>query len=35
VQRAADSLRKDGFFSDATAAWYVAQAKTADLHPSR
>src|SRR5262245_21354534 len=33
VQRAADDLRKDGFFSDKTAAAYVEQAKTADLQP--
>jgi hypothetical protein len=35
VQRAADLLRKDGFFSDKTAASYVEQAKTADLQPKR
>jgi hypothetical protein len=33
VQASADQLRKDGFFSDKTAAWYVEQAKTADLQP--
>jgi hypothetical protein len=33
VQRAADQLRKEGFFSDKTAAAYVAQAKAADLQP--
>jgi hypothetical protein len=33
VQRAADQLRKEGFFSDTTAATYVDQAKTADLQP--
>jgi hypothetical protein len=33
VQRAADQLRKEGFFSDKTAAAYVEQAKTADLQP--
>ena len=35
VQRAAEQLRKEGFFSDKTAAWYVEQAKTADLQPKR
>ena len=35
VQRAAEQLRKEGFFSDQTAAWYVEQAKTADLQPKR
>ena len=35
VQRAADLLRKEGFFSDKTAASYVEQAKTADLQPKR
>jgi len=35
VQRAADQLRKEGFFSDKTAAAYVEQAKTADLQPKR
>jgi len=33
VQRAADQLRKEGFFSDKTASAYVEQAKTADLQP--
>jgi hypothetical protein len=33
VQDAAEKLRKDGFFSDKTAAWYVEQAKTVDLQP--
>ncbi|PYQ89732.1 MAG: hypothetical protein DMG03_01795 [Acidobacteria bacterium] len=33
VQRAADQLRGEGFFSDKTAAAYVEQAKTADLQP--
>jgi len=33
VQRAADELRKEGFFSDKTAAAYVEQAKAADLQP--
>jgi Alpha/beta hydrolase domain len=35
VQRAAEQLRKEGFFSDKTAATYVEQAKTADLQPKR
>jgi hypothetical protein len=34
VQRAAEQLRREGFFSDKTAASYVEQAKTADLHPT-
>jgi len=33
VQAAAERLRKDGFFSDKTAAWHAEQAKTADLEP--
>jgi len=33
VQRAANQLRTEGFFSDKTAAAYVEQAKTADLQP--
>jgi hypothetical protein len=33
VQAAAESLRKDGFFSDKTAAWYIEQAKTTNLLP--
>jgi hypothetical protein len=33
VQAAADRLRKDGFFSPATAARYVERAKTTDLQP--
>jgi len=33
VQRAAEQLRKEGFFSDRTAAWYVEQAKLAGLQP--
>jgi len=33
VQRAAEQLRKEGFFSDKTAARYVEQAKMADLQP--
>jgi hypothetical protein len=33
VQRAAEQLRKEGFFSDRTAAWYVEQAKLAELQP--
>ena len=35
VQTAAEQLRKEGFFSDKTAADYVEQAKTADLQPKR
>ena len=35
IERAAGALRADGFFSDATAAWYVARAKTAELHATR
>jgi Alpha/beta hydrolase domain len=35
VQRAADQLRKEGFFSDKTAASYVERAKTVDLQPKR
>jgi hypothetical protein len=31
VQSAADALRKEGFVSEKTAAWYVAQARTAPL----
>jgi hypothetical protein len=34
VQYAAEQLRKEGFFSDQTAATYVEQAKTADLRPT-
>ena len=33
VQNAADELRRNGFFSDKTAAWYVEQARTAELGP--
>ena len=33
VQKAADQLRKDGFFSEKTAAWYVEQAKNSELQP--
>jgi Alpha/beta hydrolase domain len=33
VERAADQLRREGFFSDKTAARYVEQAKTAELPP--
>jgi hypothetical protein len=33
VQQAAEALRKPGFFSDKTAAWYTEQANTADLQP--
>jgi len=35
VERAAASLRQDGFFSEATAAWYAAKARTAELHATR
>ena len=35
VQNAAERLRKDGFFSDMTAADYVQRAKTTDLQPKR
>jgi hypothetical protein len=35
VQRAAEQLRKEGFFSDKAAAWYVEQAKTAEISPKR
>ena len=34
VQADAEQLRKDGFFSDKTVAWYVDQAKKADLQPT-
>jgi hypothetical protein len=33
VQSAAERLRKDGFFSDQTAGWYLEQAKQAELQP--
>ena len=33
VQQSAEQLRKDGFFSEQTAAWYVQQARQADLKP--
>jgi len=33
VQREANQLRTEGFFSDKTAAAYVEHAKTADLQP--
>lgn len=33
VQSAVDALRKEGFFSDRTAADYVEKARTADLQP--
>lgn len=33
VQRTAEQLRTDGFFSEKTAAWYVDQARTAELLP--
>ena len=32
VQTTAEQLRKDGFFSDRTVAWYLDQAKKADIH---
>jgi hypothetical protein len=35
VTGAAERLRKDGFFSDKTAAWYAEQAKTTDLQPKQ
>ena len=35
VSGAAEQLRKNGFFSDKTAAWYVEQAKTTDLQPKQ
>ncbi|PYR21697.1 MAG: hypothetical protein DMF94_07210 [Acidobacteria bacterium] len=35
VRRAAEQLRKEGFFSDKTAASYVEEAKAADLQPKR
>lgn len=33
VQHAAERLRRDGFFSEATARWYAEQANTVDLQP--
>jgi hypothetical protein len=33
VEAAAERLRKDGFFSDKTAAWYAGQAKKDDIEP--
>lgn len=33
VQNAAEQLRKDGFFTEKIAAWYVYQAKNAELQP--
>jgi len=33
VQRAAEQLRTEGFFSDKTVQWYVEQATKADLQP--
>jgi hypothetical protein len=33
IQNAAEQLRKEGFFSDKTAQWYVEQAKTVDIQP--
>jgi len=35
VRRAAEQLRKEGFFSDKTAASYVEEAKAADFQPKR
>jgi hypothetical protein len=35
VQGAADRLRKEGFFSDQTAAWYLEQARAAPLKSDR
>jgi hypothetical protein len=35
VGAAAQTLRREGFFSDRTAAWYTEQARTADLAPKR
>jgi hypothetical protein len=35
VSRAAESLRRAGFFSDRTTAWYAEQARIADLAPKR
>ena len=35
VRRAADQLRKEGFFSDKTATAYVEQAKAAELLPKQ
>ena len=34
VQASAEQLRKDGLFSDKTVAWYVDQAKKANVQPS-
>jgi hypothetical protein len=34
-ERAAEQLRREGFFSDMTAAAYVERARTADLQPKR
>jgi hypothetical protein len=34
VQNTAEQLRKDGFFSDKTVAWYVDRAKKAEVQPS-
>jgi len=33
VQRSAEQLHNQGFFSDKTAAWYIDQAKTTELQP--
>jgi hypothetical protein len=33
VQRSADQLRKEGFFSEATARWYVEEARKTDVAP--
>jgi hypothetical protein len=35
VQSAAERLRSEGFFSEKTAAWYIEQAKTAELQPKQ
>ena len=35
VQNAARALAADGFLSEATAAWYIEQAKTADVSTLR
>jgi hypothetical protein len=33
VRNAAEALRREGFFSDATVAWYIEQARTTELQP--
>jgi hypothetical protein len=35
VGAAAETLHREGFFSDRTAAWYTEQARTTDLAPKR